>query len=143
MKKMLLNLIVFAAMVALPQLHAQEPQKDGVLIHISHGSDDPQRLLMALNMANLMAEDHDVLVYFDIKAVDAALKDAVDVRFAQFPSSKTQIKALVDKKVILMTCPGCLKAAGKSKEELATGIQVADKKAFFNFTKGRIMTLDY
>ena len=26
---------------------------------------------------------------------------------------------------------------------LAAGIQVADKKAFFGFTKGRILSLDY
>ena len=43
----------------------------------------------------------------------------------------------------LMVCPGCLKAAGKSREDVADGIQIADKKAFFSFTKGRILTLDY
>jgi hypothetical protein len=29
--------------------------RDGVFIHISHGADDPHRLLMALNMANMMS----------------------------------------------------------------------------------------
>jgi hypothetical protein len=42
-----------------------------------------------------------------------------------------------------MACPGCLKAAGKSPEDLAPGIEVADKERFFSFTKGRIITLDY
>jgi hypothetical protein len=42
-----------------------------------------------------------------------------------------------------MACPGCLKAAGKTAADLAPGIQVADKAAFFGFTKGRILTLDY
>ena len=49
----------------------------------------------------------------------------------------------VKQEVTLMVCPGCLKAAGKSKEDVADGIQIADKKAFFDFTKGRILTLDY
>jgi hypothetical protein len=63
--------------------------------------------------------------------------------FSHFPSLKTQIGNLVEKKVPLMACPGCLKVAGKTPEDLANGIRVADKKAFFSFTKGRIVTLDY
>ena len=82
-------------------LQADDIVRDGVFVHISHGSDDPHRLLMALNMAKIMADDHDVLVYIDIKGVDAVLKDSPDE------------------------------------------IQIADKNAFFDFTKGRILTLDY
>jgi hypothetical protein len=36
-----------------------------------------------------------------------------------------------------------LEAAGKSAEDLMEGIQVANKEAFFDFTDGRILTLDY
>lgn len=122
---------------------AKDAPRDGVFIHISHGADDPHRLLMALNMASIMAEDQDVLVYFDIEAVKVVLKDSSDVSFSHFPSSKAQIKALAEKQVVLMACPGCLKAAGKTPEDLAPGIQVADKNQFFSFTKGRILTLDY
>jgi predicted peroxiredoxin len=144
MKKLLLSVTIIAfTAFATPHLNAQEAPRDGVFIHISHGADDAHRLLMALNMAVMMAEDHDVLVYFDIKAVNVVLKDSADVTFSHFPSSKTQISALLEKKVILMACPGCLKTAGKAKEDLANGIQVADKKKFFSFTKGRILTLDY
>jgi predicted peroxiredoxin len=144
MKTLLLNAALIASTVfAIPQINAEETQKDGVFIHISHGTDDPHRLFMALNMANLMAEDHDVLVYFDIKAVDVVLKNSAEMTFSHFPSLKTQIGNLVEKKVPLMACPGCLKVAGKTPEDLANGIRVADKKAFFSFTKGRIVTLDY
>jgi predicted peroxiredoxin len=100
-------------------------------------------LLMALSMANMMADDHDVLVYFDISGVDAVLKDSPDITFAHFPSLQNALTSLRAKKVVLMACPGCLKAAGKSKEDLADGIQIADKTTFFSFTKGRILTLDY
>jgi predicted peroxiredoxin len=41
--------------------------------HISSGRNDPHRLLMALNMAAIMAEDKDVLVYFDINGVQVVL----------------------------------------------------------------------
>jgi predicted peroxiredoxin len=117
--------------------------RDGVLIHISHGKDDPHRLLMALNMASIMADGHDVLVYFDIKAVDVVLKDAEDVSYSHFKPSSAQVSELKRRGVPLMACPGCLKAAGKSAGDLAAGVQLADKDKFFSFTKGRILTLDY
>jgi predicted peroxiredoxin len=117
--------------------------RDGVFIHVTHGKDDPHRVLMALSMASIMAEDRDVLVYFDIKGIDVVLKDADDLVYSHFPSSKTQLNALPKKGVILMACPGCLKAAGKSAAQLAPGVRLAEKDAFFSFTKGRILSLDY
>ena len=117
--------------------------RDGVFLHVSHGTDDPHRILMALNMASLMSEDHDVLVYFDIQGIEVVLKDAEDLTYSHFPSSRSQLSALPEKGVILMACPGCLKAAGKSAEDLAEGVEVARKDAFFTFTEGRILTLDY
>jgi predicted peroxiredoxin len=98
---------------------------------------------MALNMADMISEDHDVLVYFDIKGIEVVLKDSPDIAFAQFPSSKTQLAALSDKGVTLAACPGCLKVAGKTQVDLASGITLADKTKFFSFTKGRILALDY
>ncbi|MCI0495419.1 DsrE family protein [candidate division KSB1 bacterium] len=117
--------------------------KDGVFIHISNGTNDPHRVLMALNMAAIMAEDRDVLVYFDVKGVEVVLKNAIDLQFGHFTSSMTQIKKLLDKDVQLLVCPGCLKTIGKSEEDVIDGVQIANKDAFFNFTKGRILTLDY
>ena len=93
--------------------------RDGVFIHVTHGKDDPHRVLMALSMASIMAEDHDVLVYFDIKGVEVVLKGADDLTYSHFPSSKRQLAALPKKGVILMACPGCLKAAGKTPDDLA------------------------
>jgi hypothetical protein len=50
---------------------------------------------------------------------------------------------LAGKGVTLAACPGCLKAAGKTESDLREKITLADKAKFFNFTKGRILTLDY
>jgi predicted peroxiredoxin len=138
--------MIVAAVMTLalnPWLRAETKTRDGVFIHISHGADDPHRVLMALQMAVMMSEDKDVLVYFDIKGVEVVLKDAADIQFSHFPSAQTQLKKLAERKVTVMACPGCLKAAGKTAADLAPGIQVADKNAFFSFTKGRILTLDY
>ena len=98
---------------------------------------------MALNMATIMSEDKDVILYFDIKGIEVLLKDSPDITYAQFPGSKAQLAALAGKGITIMACPGCLKAAGKTDADLAEGVSVAEKAAFFNFTEGRILTLDY
>ena len=117
--------------------------RDGVFLHISHGVDKPHRVLMALNMAEVMAESRDVLVYFDIKGVEVVLESAPDLTFSHFPASKTQLQKLIEMGIGVYACPGCLKAAGKTPADLMPGVKVADKDAFFAFTKGRILTLDY
>lgn len=122
---------------------SEENAKDGVFIHVSNGSENPHRVLMALKMASLMIEDKDVLLYFDIKGVDVVLKDSKDLKYEQFPSSHTQLKDLIAKGAHIYVCPACLKAAGKKPEDVMEGVKIADKNAFFNFTKGRILSLDY
>jgi predicted peroxiredoxin len=121
----------------------QEEVKDGVFVHISHGTDDPHRMLMGLTLADRMSADKDVIIYIDITGIDVVLKDSPDLTLEPFASSKTLIQNLLNKGITIMACPTCLKAAGKSPEDLAEGISVADKDKFFNFTKGRILTLDY
>ena len=129
---------------ALPAVAGDQPARDGVFIHISHGANHAHRALMPLKMAGIMAGDHDVLVYLDIDAVHLALKDAPEVAMEPyFPSSRALITGLLEKKVTVMVCPTCLKVAGKTETDLMPGVALADKDAFFSFTKGRILTLDY
>jgi predicted peroxiredoxin len=143
--RLLCSLIVATAALLSATASAEDAARphDGVFIHVTHGQDDPHRLLMALSMANMMADDHDVLVYFDIRAVEVLLKDAPDVSYAHFTPSGAQLAELKGKGVPLLACPGCLKAAGRSAADLGPGIELADKTRFFSFTKGRILTLDY
>ena len=117
--------------------------RDGVIVHISSGADNPQRVLMALNMAVNMSADRDVLVYMDVKGIEVALKDSQNLTYAQFSFSRDQIKKLVDKGVGVYACPDCLSAAGKTQDDLLPGVKIAEKDAFFFFTSGRIITLDY
>ncbi len=117
--------------------------RDGVFIHITHASDDAHRAVMPLKMATMMAEDKDVLVYLDIKGIELVLKDAKDVSYQTFPSAQESLKMLIDKGIAVYACPGCMNAAGKTADDLIPGVKMAEKEAFFNFTKGRIITLDY
>jgi predicted peroxiredoxin len=119
------------------------PVRDGVFIHITECYDDPHRALMPLKMATMMAADRDVLVYLDIHAVNLVTKDSKDLNFADFESAHTYIKKLAEMHVGVYACPTCMKIAGIEPGDLMEGVQVAQKDKFFNFTKGRIITLDY
>jgi predicted peroxiredoxin len=98
---------------------------------------------MALSMALKMSEDKDVLVYCDIKGIEVVLKETPDVGYPTFPSAQTSLKKLITKEVTVCACPACMKAAGKTTADLVPGVKTAEKEAFFNFTRGRILTLDY
>lgn len=118
-------------------------ERDGVFIHITQCYDDPHRVLMPLKMALMMSDDKDVIVYLDIHAVQFLTKDSEDINFADFESAHTYIKKLSEKGVGVYACPTCMKIAGIAPEDLIPGVKVAQKDKFFDFTKGRIITLDY
>ena len=117
--------------------------RDGVFIHITTSYDDPHRLLMPLKMATMMATDKDVLIYMDIEAVRILVKEAEDITHADFESAHTYISQLTEMGVGIYGCPSCLKVAGFTPDDLMDGVKAAEKEKFFDFTKGRIITLDY
>ncbi|HUV12529.1 MAG TPA: DsrE family protein [Acidobacteriota bacterium] len=117
--------------------------RDGVFIHISHGPEHAHRVLMGLRMATVMAEDKDVLVYFDISGVNAVLKESEDIEHTVFESSQTQIKNLIAKGVTVFVCPSCLKASKKSSADVMDGVKSAERETFLSFTQGRILSIDY
>jgi predicted peroxiredoxin len=121
----------------------QSRAKDGVFIHVSSGPDAAHRVLMALKMADVMSADHDVMMYFDIKGVAVLVKDAPEVAHGSFESSKGMLQKLSAKGIRIEACPSCLTAAGYKPEDLVPGVKIADKKDFFGFTEGRILSLDY
>jgi predicted peroxiredoxin len=142
----LFHVLLAAALIAglfVQPASSQERPRDGVFIHISHGKEDAHRLLMGLTMATRMMDDKDVLVYMDIDAVYVLLKEAPPVSHKEFEPSNVLLKKLLDAKVTVMACPTCLKVAGKEPSDLLPGIQVARKEAFFSFTSGRMLSLDY
>lgn len=117
--------------------------RDGVFIHITESYNDPHRVLMPLKMAAMMANDKDVLVYNDMKSVELYVKNAKELKFADFESVEFYVKQLVEKNVGVYVCPSCLKIAGFTEADLIDGVKIAQKDKFFDFTKGRIITLDY
>ncbi len=122
---------------------AKAPARDGVFIHLKTGPDHPHSVLMALRMAQMMSTTQDVMVYVDVDGIGAVLSEGQDLAMEPFGSSHAMVKDLLSRGVPIYACPGCLKAKGKTADQLIPGVKVAEKKAFFDFTKGRILTLDY
>jgi predicted peroxiredoxin len=116
---------------------------DGMFIHLSSGEENAHRALMAMKMAEVMSSDKDVLMYLDIEAVKLVVSEAPDVQMEGFESSLRQIRKLLDAGVSIQACPTCLKLAGYAEEDLQSGVILANKEKFFNFTEGRILTIDY
>lgn len=147
--KNIFSILLVSIVLASSILFAQEKttkedsHRDGIFIHITTSYDNPHRLLMPLKMATLMANDKDVLIYMDIEAVKILVKGAIDIEHPEFESALTYIQQLSKMGVGIYACPTCLKVAGYSTDDLMEGILVANKDRFFDFTKGRIITLDY
>lgn len=123
--------------------HAGNPSADGVFIHIKSGNEQPHAVLMGLQMARMMSASRDVMVYFDVDGIEVILTNAEPLEMRPFGSSKVILQELIERGVRLQACPGCLRALGHTPEQLMDGIVVADKEAFFEFTRGRILSLSY
>jgi predicted peroxiredoxin len=142
-----MSTVIGAALTALLGGCASAPAGaayEGVFIHVSKGPEDAHEVLMALKMASLMrGAGKDVLVYFDIDGVGAVVKDAPDVTHGGFESSRAQIGRLLEAGAVLCACPSCLEAAGKTRDDLMPGVEVASLERFFGFTCGGVLALDY
>ncbi len=142
------KILILAMLMALASCGKTEstssvPARDGVFIHITAAYENAHRVLMPMKMAVMMAKDKDVLVYLDIEAVKLTQTNSKDVQMEGFDSFRTYLKQLSDMKVGVYACPTCLKVAKLNPDALIEGIKVAEKDRFFDFTKGRIITLDY
>ena len=122
-----------------------EPVKDGAFFHISTGSNHPDRAVIPLRVAEIIAEEKEVLIYFDIEGIEVVLKDT-DLEFSQ-TSSLTLLKKLIDQGVQVYACRVSLHAAGKTEEDLIDGVKLANKatfqETFYNFAKGKILEFHY
>lgn len=117
--------------------------KDGMLIHIKSGMEDPHSVLMGLSLALKMTDDADVLVFFSVKGVHHIVKDAEILHYADFQSSDELLEKLIKSSAKLYACPMCLKAEGFDATDLRDGVGVMAVEQFFGFTEGRIVTLDF
>lgn len=122
---------------------SDEPKTDGAFIHISEGADDVHEVLMGLMLADKMSTSNDVLLFFDIDGIEMVVKDAPNLEMDPFDPSDEIFERLVRRDVTILACPACLEVSGYEEEDLREGVQLAEKDDFFDFTEGRILTIDY
>ena len=120
-----------------------EAPTDGAFIHISKGPADTHDVLMALMLADKFSTSNDVLVFFDKEGIALVTKEAPNLEMDPFDSSDDIFKRLVDLNVTILACPACMKVSGLEEADLREGVKMAEKEQFFDFTEGRILTLDY
>jgi predicted peroxiredoxin len=118
-------------------------ETEGVFIHVKKGADHPHEVLMALSMANKFATDYDVLMYFDIDGIEMVTKDAPNLEMEPFGSSDELFDKLVNAGGTIFACPGCMEVYDVKASDLRSGVTTADKHFFFDFTDGRIISIDY
>ncbi len=118
-------------------------ETEGIFIHVKQGPENEHEVLMALSMATKFAPDYDVLMYFDIDGIEMVTKDAPNLEMEPFGSSDRLFNKLVDAGVTIFACPGCMEVAGVKPSDLRTGVTPAEKHEFFDFTDGRILSIDY
>lgn len=143
---LMLSLLMFACIRVNTEVDGKrgsDPKTDGAFIHISKGSADTHDVLMALMLADKFSTSNDVLVFFDKEGIEMVIKDAPNLEMEPFDASHEIFKRLVDLDVTILACPACMKVAGMEEGDLREGVQMAEKEQFFDFTEGRILTLDY
>ena len=118
-------------------------EQEGIFIHVKKGADNPHEVLMALSMATKFASDYDVLMYFDIDGIEMVTKNAPNLEMEPFGSSDELFEKLVNAGVTIFACPGCMEVSDVKPSDLRTGVSVAEKDEFFDFTDGRILSIDY
>jgi uncharacterized protein YdeI (BOF family)/predicted peroxiredoxin len=126
-----------------PATDANGGPEDGLFIHLSSGPDAPRKVAMAMTMAAAFAADHPVLIYADLDAVELFVQDAKTAAVEGYQPVDEHLARLKAHGVMLRVCPTCLAAAGYATTDLAEGVGLADKREFFSFTDGRILSVDY
>ncbi len=121
----------------------ENPPDDGAFIHITKGADHAHEVLMGLMLADKFSTSRDVLLFFDIKGIEMAVKGAPNLQMDPFDPSDEIFERLADRHVTILACPACLEAAGYDEGDLRRGVRLADKDDFFDFTDGRILSIDY
>ena len=120
-----------------------EPKTDGAFIHISKGAAETHTVLMALMLADKFSTSNDVLVFFDKDCIEMVTKDAPNLEMDPFDPSDEIFDRLVENGATILACPACMKVSGVEEDDLRPGVKLAEKEMFFDFTEGRILSMDY
>lgn len=121
-----------AGLGVVTQAQAQSPAGTGrTLVVLSHGSDDPNRAVLALLLASVAAKKAtgSVQIWMTLGGAEVAHRKKVEALtspiFAAMGSASSLLAELVAKGVTLKVCPPCATAAGAKGEERHPAVEEA------------------
>ncbi len=113
------------------------------LIHLSQGSNDPYRVVLALKMALDLAEKGKVMLYLDHKGTEIAFKETEEIVYAPFPPHRKTLDKLIETGAMVKVCEPCLQASWKKKEDVIKGIGMFSPDDIISLSSGQVLTLSY
>lgn len=121
------------------------PSDDKVLVGLTHGSEEPENVLIAYLVAvEGVRAGKQVAMWLTKDAVNVALKGGTDEIVVEGAPS---ISALHDEFVTgggqILACPVCVKLRGLTEAQWSDGVTVAGMPAVYEFTDGGALVFNY
>ena len=109
------------------------------------GSQDPQRLDMAMKLAGFcLDEKRKVVIFFNVKGVHVpAKKFSDDVRYGEGKSIREQLADLMKRGAEVHVCPVCMNALKVDEKDLIEGAQKTSKPKLFAHISGNTTVFTY
>ena len=110
-----------------------EKAKAPIVINMTAGKEDLHSFWMGLQLAShALGDGRKATVYMNVNAPFLASKKAPeDLRCGELPTPREQIAELLKNGAKIVVCPGCLKVAGLTKDDLLPGLELGTKEALF------------
>jgi predicted peroxiredoxin len=126
-----------------PLVHAQD--KQSVVVHLTHYTDDLHATFMALKLASAMQQkEAQVTVVLDLEGVRlVSAQQPQDLRWGTSDAIAGYYDAFVKGGGQVMVCPHCAKAAGLDEKTLRAGAKIVTEEALAGALLAADKILDY
>jgi len=116
-----------------------------VVVGLTHGLDDPERVLLAYLMGvEALRKDKQVVMWLTQDAVHVATPGfAEKVVVPDAPSVATLHDEFVERGGRFFACPICVRTRGLDGAELTAGAEIHGAPAVYDFTEGGALTFNY
>jgi predicted peroxiredoxin len=130
---------------------SKEPPKEAadagtgrdILITISSSPDEKWKVCMALKLAEELAVDNNVQVYFDYAGVAVPLKETEDFEWRPFPPAKKQLERLMEMDAKVTVSRASLESMWKKPSDVMPGVKSIEMGDMLDFAKGNVTVLHY
>ena len=151
MKNIMKSIILLLSVIVLlgctkdnKQVKKNIPFREGVVIHLTKGPNNPDIVIIAMNLAIVMSEKQNVIVYLDCDGVKSFFSDSPDMNYGYYQSTLVAVRNLsVMDNVKILASKTSLRAASKSAENLIKGITAINDEELADLIKGNFFTIDY